>query len=725
MTDESVAAFIWLFETWLGLMSGCRPISFITPYNESITSTAAKVSPNVRHRYNLEDNMWLQEFYAIQEKCVPLFYRGMFFGDFFGAPKVETMYKIFQRHSMATTTLRDLVTQFDKTMAGQFEKELQADFEQVTPSLRNSESSGFLMEKATDGINKYHVAKVEDARIQDRHVIKVLIIIDILTRLDEYILKSIFCPVQKEAGIPKNPIKVEDIPGLKDAGWTPDQWGHSKFRTTNASERQQLNNFMRNLLKLMFEHPDAWPFKEPVDAREVPDYYDIIKDPMGRSMWMGWAGQAIWMGWVVWMAGRSGLADPSSQAIDEKIRELSNCHIVYQGIDFQKANVMFLPISFITPYNESITSTAAKVSPNVRHRYNLEDNMWLQEFYAIQEKCVPLFYRGMFFGDFFGAPKVETMYKIFQRHSMATTTLRDLVTQFDKTMAGQFEKELQADFEQVTPSLRNSESSGFLMEKATDGINKYHVAKVEDARIQDRHVIKVLIIIDILTRLDEYILKSIFCPVQKEAGIPKNPIKVEDIPGLKDAGWTPDQWGHSKFRTTNASERQQLNNFMRNLLKLMFEHPDAWPFKEPVDAREVPDYYDIIKDPMGRSMWMGWAGQAIWMGWVVWMAGRSGLADPSSQVYGPGDLRTMSKRLESGQYYVTFEMFVADVKRMCGNARTYNSPETIYFKCANRWAGKLFHKQGPSLHSSNFKQEFVGITHVIVACSIAGVPSGL
>ncbi|XP_042426153.1 protein FAR1-RELATED SEQUENCE 9-like [Zingiber officinale] len=167
MTDESVAAFIWLFETWLGLMSGCRPISFITPYNESITSTAAKnlihVGDHCFSRYNLEDNMWLQEFYAIQEKCVPLFYRGMFFGDFFGAPKVETMYKIFQRHSMATTTLRDLVTQFDKTMAGQFEKELQADFEQVTPSLRNSESSGFLMEKATDGINKYHVAKVEDA----------------------------------------------------------------------------------------------------------------------------------------------------------------------------------------------------------------------------------------------------------------------------------------------------------------------------------------------------------------------------------------------------------------------------------------------------------------------------------------------------------------------------------------------------------------------------------
>lgn len=31
----------------------------------------------------------------------------------------------------------------------------------------------------------------------------------------------------------------------------------------------------------MHDHPDAWPFKEPVDARDVPDYYVIIKDPIG------------------------------------------------------------------------------------------------------------------------------------------------------------------------------------------------------------------------------------------------------------------------------------------------------------------------------------------------------------------------------------------------------------------------------------------------------------
>ncbi|KAM0937564.1 putative histone acetyltransferase chromatin remodeler Bromodomain family [Dioscorea sansibarensis] len=155
---------------------------------------------------------------------------------------------------------------------------------------------------------------------------------------------------------------------------------------------------------------------------------------------------------------------------------------------------------------------------------------------------------------------------------------------------------------------------------------------------------------------------------KKEAGIPRKSIKVDDIPGLREAGWTSDQWGHSRFKATNSSAesvayRQQLNTFMRGLLKMMNEHPDSWPFKEPVDPRDVPDYYDIIKDPM--------------------------------------DLRTMSKRLESELYYVTFEMFVADVKRMFANARTYNSPETIYYKCATRLENFFSNKVQAHLQASS------------------------
>ncbi|KAL1143094.1 hypothetical protein V6Z11_A11G138700 [Gossypium hirsutum] len=59
---------------------------------------------------------------------------------------------------------------------------------------------------------------------------------------------------KKEAGIPKKVVKVEDIHGLKEAGWTPDQWGHTRFRALivsadNATNQKHLTGFMRSLLK--------------------------------------------------------------------------------------------------------------------------------------------------------------------------------------------------------------------------------------------------------------------------------------------------------------------------------------------------------------------------------------------------------------------------------------------------------------------------------------------
>ncbi|CAM8897118.1 unnamed protein product [Rhodiola kirilowii] len=139
---------------------------------------------------------------------------------------------------------------------------------------------------------------------------------------------------------------------------------------------------------------------------------------------------------------------------------------------------------------------------------------------------------------------------------------------------------------------------------------------------------------------------------KKEAGIPEMIMKPEDIPGLELAGWTLDQYGHSQLKfngiasTDFASNLKSLTALMRYLLKSLQDHPDSWPFREPVGEDDAPDYYDIIKDPM--------------------------------------DLETMSTRVESQQYYITFEMFLSDVKRMFDNAFTYNSPETIYYKCATR-----------------------------------------
>ena len=89
-----------------------------------------------------------------------------------------------------------------------------------------------------------------------------------------------------------------------------------------------------------------------------------------------------------------------------------------------------------------------------------------------------------------------------------------------------------------------------------------------------------------------------------------------------------------------------LHSFMTRVHAAVVDHADSWPFKEPVDQLEVPDYYDVIKDPV--------------------------------------DLSLIARRICSYEYYIKLEIFVADFKTMFTNARTYNSPDTIYYKCANR-----------------------------------------
>ena len=56
----------------------------------------------------------------------------------------------------------------------------------------------------------------------------------------------------------------------------------------------------------------------------------------------------------------------------------------------------------------------------------------------------------------------------------------------------------------------------------------------------------------------------------------------------------------------------------------------------------------------------------------------------ASAMQDPVDLSLIKKRLESKTYYITLNIFAADVNRMCANARVYNNAETIYFKLANR-----------------------------------------
>jgi histone acetyltransferase len=42
---------------------------------------------------------------------------------------------------------------------------------------------------------------------------------------------------------------------------------------------------MDRLMKDLKSHPQAWAFLKPVDSNDVPDYYEVIKKPMGMVLY--------------------------------------------------------------------------------------------------------------------------------------------------------------------------------------------------------------------------------------------------------------------------------------------------------------------------------------------------------------------------------------------------------------------------------------------------------
>jgi len=126
---------------------------------------------------------------------------------------------------------------------------------------------------------------------------------------------------------------------------------------------------------------------------------------------------------------------------------------------------------------------------------------------------------------------------------------------------------------------------------------------------------------------------------------------LNQIKGLKEAKWEQSA-GLPKFRLVHPGcgdglpTPANLNKFMRAIVAVIQAHADSWPFAGPVNPMEVPDYYEVVKDPI--------------------------------------DMELIQERVAGEKYYVSLEMFCADFRLMFNNCRLYNSPDTVYFKCANR-----------------------------------------
>lgn len=130
-------------------------------------------------------------------------------------------------------------------------------------------------------------------------------------------------------------------------------------------------------------------------------------------------------------------------------------------------------------------------------------------------------------------------------------------------------------------------------------------------------------------------------------------VPVGDIPGVRKAGWTEELNGRSPRYLyvidgqPSEPTEENLLRLQQNLLKRFdSEEDDVLPFRMPVNPDEVPDYYTIIKDPI--------------------------------------DLSTIAARVDKGNFYITLDIFVADVLRVFSNAKIYNKAETIFYKSAQK-----------------------------------------
>ncbi|XP_029595369.1 nucleosome-remodeling factor subunit BPTF isoform X5 [Salmo trutta] len=85
------------------------------------------------------------------------------------------------------------------------------------------------------------------------------------------------------------------------------------------------------------------------------------------------------------------------------------------------------------------------------------------------------------------------------------------------------------------------------------------------------------------------------------------------------------------------------NEGLRRILRSLQAHKMAWPFLEPVDPNDAPDYYGVIKEPM--------------------------------------DLSTMEERLQK-RHYIRLTEFVADMTKVFDNCRYYNPSDSPFYQCA-------------------------------------------
>ena len=113
----------------------------------------------------------------------------------------------------------------------------------------------------------------------------------------------------------------------------------------------------------------------------------------------------------------------------------------------------------------------------------------------------------------------------------------------------------------------------------------------------------------------------------RRAGLPQRPARIEDIPGV-----------------TLSQPIKSLEAQISDIIESAYAHKSSWPFQQPVDIKEAPDYQDVVQCPT--------------------------------------DLSTMRKR-NAQRGFRTAESFKLELKLMFDNCYLYNGHGSIYAREAS------------------------------------------
>ena len=131
---------------------------------------------------------------------------------------------------------------------------------------------------------------------------------------------------------------------------------------------------------------------------------------------------------------------------------------------------------------------------------------------------------------------------------------------------------------------------------------------------------------------------------------------------------------------------------MEKLLSDLQGHPLAWAFLQPVNGEEVADYYEVIKQPMGKFP-RGTNDVAV--------QGPTDAPRGPRSHYSMTDFATMEHKLDTNQY-PNLDLFLTDAQLVFDNCRTYNAEGSLYHKNAT----KLEKFLKDQVHSLKLKKEY-------------------